>query len=335
MSLYIGFILSLLIILETNAQIRITVDPEVVYQQNFEGWGTSICWWGELEGNGSAEYRKKIADVLIDPDSGLGFNIFRYNIGGGDQSGHNHMRPGGAIPGYKPSQAEPYDWNADQNQRAMALSIAERAKVKNISLIWEAFSNFPPWWMTISGCSAGNVNCADNLKPEFFDDFADYLTDVVKHFRDFRGINFRTVETFNEPSASWWKEGNNQEGCGFNSKQPLMVKLLGRTLISKGLFPSTKVSAADENSVDQAVNGLSVYDDSAFSFMSQINTHTYYGRTPANFSKLYNIAKNRKKLLWQSETGPLAGKGNQDIAMFMSQYIIEDLRMLKPNAWLD
>ncbi|MBN1130897.1 MAG: hypothetical protein JXA71_18050 [Chitinispirillaceae bacterium] len=315
-------------------QTRIIVNPNVTHQP-FEGWGTSICWWGNLEGSGSVAYRNKIADILIDPDSGLGFTHFRYNIGGGDQPGHNHMRTGGAIPGYKPTEAGSYDWTADQYQRNMVTALSERAALKNTGIVWEAFSNSPPWWMTISGCSAGNVNGADNLKTDYFDDFADYLTEVVKHFRDAWGITFHTIGPFNEPSAGWWTEGNNQEGCGFKSNQARMVKLLGKSLVAKGLYPATTVSAADENAVNQAVSGLGSYDDSAFSYMSQINTHTYYGRTAANFTNLSALAATKSKKLWQSETGPLAGKGNQDIAMLMSQYLIQDLRMLKPNAWLD
>jgi O-glycosyl hydrolase len=320
--------------ISVTGQTKITVDPAVTHQL-FEGWGTSLCWWANLEGSGSAAYRDKIADILIDPDSGLGFTIFRYNIGGGDQPGHNHMRNGGAIPGYKPVEGGGYDWTADQYQRNMVAALAQKGAQKKQEIIWEAFSNSPPWWMTLSGCAAGNTNGADNLKPDYFDDFADYLTEVVKHFRDDWGVSFRTVEPFNEPSAGWWKEGNNQEGCGFKAGQSRMVKELGKSLAAKGLFPATSVGAADENAVDQAVSGLAAYDDSAFSFLTQINTHSYYGRTAANFSNLAKLAATKDKILWQSETGPLAGTGNQNIAMLMSQYIIQDLRMLKPAAWLD
>jgi O-glycosyl hydrolase len=317
-----------------HGQTRISVNPAVTYQR-FEGWGTSLCWWANTEGSGSVEYRNKIADILIDPDSGLGFTIFRYNIGGGDQPGHNHMRTGGAIPGYKSADTGAYNWSADQYQRNMVAALVQKGTQKKQEIIWEAFSNSPPWWMTISGCAAGNASGADNLKTECFDDFADYLVEVVKHFRDFWGVTFRTIDPFNEPSAGWWTSGNNQEGCGFKVGQSRMVKELGKSLVAKGLFPETSISAADENAVNQAVSGLTAYDDSAFSYMTQINTHTYYGRTSGNFADLVNLAATKQKVVWQSETGPLAGTGNQDIAMLMSQYIIQDLRMLKPVAWLD
>jgi O-glycosyl hydrolase len=187
----------------------------------------------------------------------------------------------------------------------------------------------------VSGCADGNPSGGDNLKADYFDDFADYLTEVVKHFRDSLGITFRTLEPFNEPSAGWWKGSNNQEGCNFKSNQPKMVKLLGKSLVAKGLFPETSVSAADENAIDAAVSGIKSYDDSALSYVSQINTHGYAGRSTANFTAFANLAASKKKIPWMSESGPLNGTGTQDIAMFMAQNIIQDLKLMKVSAWID
>lgn len=312
----------------------VVVDPNTKYQQ-FEGWGTSLCWWAHQEGGGSAAYLSKIADVLMDPDSGLGYSLFRYNIGGGDCPTCTDIPASRAIPGYKPTETGPYTWTADQNQRNVVAALAAKGKKIQQEVIFEAFSNSPPWWMTVSGCAGGNPSGADNLKSTYFGTFADYLTEVVKHFRDSLGITFRTLEPFNEPSAGWWKCSNNQEGCNFKNNQPLMVKLLGKSLVAKGLFPATHVSAADENSIATAISGLNVYDDSAISYMSQINTHGYKGRSTANFASIAALAASKKKILWMSESGPLSGTGGQDIAMFMAQEIIEDLKLMKVSGWID
>lgn len=48
--------------------------------------------------------------------------------------------------------------------------------------------------MTYSGCCAGNTSLfKDNLKPEYYDDFAHYLVDVCKHYKDTYGIEFKTL----------------------------------------------------------------------------------------------------------------------------------------------
>jgi O-glycosyl hydrolase len=312
----------------------VVVDPTIKYQ-NFEGWGTSLCWWAFQEGGGSSAYLGKIAQVLMDPDSGLGYSIFRYNIGGGDKPGNTSIPANRAIPGYKPTETGPYTWSADQNQRNVVMALSAEGKKIQQPVIFEAFSNSPPWWMTISGSADGNPSCADNLKGAYFTTFADYLTEVVKHFRDSLGIVFRTVEPFNEPSAGWWCGSNGQEGCNFKNNQPSMVKLLGTSLVTKGLFSATHVSAADENSISSAISGFKTYDDSAVSYVSQINTHGYSGRSAANFTAISALAASKNKILWMSESGPLNGTGGQDIAMFMAQEIIEDLKLMKVSAWID
>lgn len=307
----------------------VVVDPQVEHQL-FEGWGTSLCWWSELAGKWSEANRDKLIDAIVDPDTGLGYSCFRYNIGGGDRPDHSHLAEDRAVPGFKKTESGSYDWNADPYQRTILLGIARRAK----NPIFEAFSNSPPWWMTISGCVSGNTDGADNLKPAYFTKFAEYLSDVAKHYKDDHGIVFRTVEPFNEPTAGWWKPNGGQEGCGFKNNQSKLVKELGKQLVAKNLFPATQVSAGDETSLEQAVTQLKGYDDSAFRFMSQINAHSYSGW--ASRKALSSLAQTRKKTLWQSESGPL-GKGSDasDITMWMSNVIIQDLRDMKPNAWID
>ncbi len=318
-----------LCLVSTQAQTTVIIDPNKP-QQKFEGWGMSLCWWAHGAGRWSVANYSHVVDLLVDPNTGLGYNIFRYNIGGGDQPGHAHMRQYGDIPGFKATEAGTYDWTADPYQRNIVAQIAASGK----PIIWEAFSNSPPWWMTISGCAAGNTNGADNLKPTYFNAFADYLTEVVKHFRDSWGISFRTLEPFNEPSAGWWKINNNQEGCGFLNNQNSMVKILGRSLQSKGLNGIT-LSAADENSIADAVTGIGKYDDTALAFVSQLNVHSYNGK-PSR-AAYAAVGTQKAKRIWQSESGPLTwpGGNQMDVSLWMADVIIRDIKEMKSNAWLD
>ena len=314
-----------------QAQTKVVVDPGKKYQL-FEGWGTSLCWWAELTGKWSEANYKKLLGAVADPDTGLSYNIFRYNIGGGDQPGHNHLTKGdggAAIPGYKPTEKGDYDWTADQSQRNIAFALAKMAK----DPIFEAFSNSPPWWMTNSGCVSGGVNGADNLKSDYFDDFADYLSEVAKHFKEEWGITFRTIEPFNEPSAGWWKANGDQEGCGFKNKQSEMIVELGKALKKKGLFPATSVSAADESNIGDALARFNSYSAEARSYMFQVNTHSYSGYDSR--AKLYNAAFAADKRVWQSESGPLHRSGNLDITLWMADVILHDLRDMHASAWVD
>ena len=316
---------------ESQAQTKVVVDPGKRYQV-FEGWGTSLCWWAVKAGAWSESNRSKLLGAIADPDTGLGYTIFRYNIGGGDQPGHNHLDKGdgGAnVPGYKPTEKGDFDWTADPYQRTIAIELSKRVK----SPIFEAFSNSPPWWMTKSGCVSGSSDGSDNLKEDYFDDFADYLSEVALHFKKEWGITFRTVEPFNEPSAGWWKANGGQEGCGFKNNQTKMIVELGKALQKKGLFPETSVSAADETNIGDALNQFNKYSSEALSYMFQVNTHSYSGGD--NRAKLFNAAFAKDKKVWQSETGPLHKSGDENIALWMAGVILADLRDMKASAWVD
>ena len=173
-----------------------------------------MCWWANIVGGWPESDQEEICTWITSP-AGLNMNLFRFNIGGGDAPGHNHFRKdGGAMPGYRSAPGTAYNWNADGHQRAIAL----RLKAKCPAAIFEAFANSPPWWMTKSGCSSGNTNGATNLRENAYADFADYLTEVVRHYRDADHLVFRTLEPMNEPDASWWKALGKQEGCGVSAE---------------------------------------------------------------------------------------------------------------------
>ncbi|HEV8551216.1 MAG TPA: glycoside hydrolase, partial [Polyangiaceae bacterium] len=297
--------------------------------QTFEGWGTSLCWWANHVGGWDTDGRNAVVDAVVDPTNGLGYNVFRYNIGGGDAPDHDHMDQYRDMPGFEPS-AGTWDWDADANQRAVLQRIVERGQ----SVIVEAFSNSPPYWMTKSGCASGSSDGSNNLKDDSYDAFADYLTEVVKHYKESFGITFRTLEALNEPNANWWKSNGSQEGCHFSpSNQQTIIKAVAKQLTTKGLTDTT-VSASDENSMDDAVTNLGTYDATSLAAMSQMNTHSYAGSKRADLRKL---ATSKNKRLWQSETGPLSVDLSGDLAaaIFMAGRIITDLRDLQPNAWVD
>ncbi len=296
--------------------------------QTFEGWGTSLCWWANHVGGWSATARNAVVEAVVNPTSGLGYNIFRYNIGGGENPAHEHMDQHREMPGFLPS-AGTWNWDADANQRAILQRISESPGV-----ILEAFSNSPPYWMTKSGCASGSSDGSNNLKDDQYDAFAEYLTEVVKHFRDSFGITFRTLEPVNEPNANWWKSNGTQEGCHFApSNQETILRAVAAKLTAKGLT-GTSLSGTDENSLDDAYNNLRAFNATTIAAIVQMNVHSYAGTRRAEVRAL---AASKGKRLWQSESGPLNQTlaTDTDAALFMAGRIITDLRDLQPAAWVD
>ncbi|MET0791716.1 MAG: glycoside hydrolase [Polyangiaceae bacterium] len=306
----------------------IKVNPAIKHQ-TFEGWGTSLCWWADHVGGWSATNRNAVVDAVIDATNGLGYNVFRYNIGGGENPAHDHMGQYKEMPGFEPS-AGTWTWDADANQRAILQRIVERGS----DLVLEAFSNSPPYWMTKSKCASGNTDGSNNLLDDSYDAFADYLTEVVKHYHDSFGITFRTLEPLNEPNANWWKSNGGQEGCHFSpSNQQTIIQAVNAKLTAKGLTGTT-VSASDENSLDDGNTNIRGFSTATLAAMSQMNVHSYGG---SQRSQLRALATSKGKRLWQSESGPLNQTlaDDTEAAIFMAGRVITDLRDLQAEAWVD
>src|SRR2546430_1061044 len=73
----------------------------------------------------SAAARNALVDAVVDPVQGLGYNIFRYNIGGGENPAHEHMARFREMPGFEPTMGT-WTWDADANQTAILQRIMER-----------------------------------------------------------------------------------------------------------------------------------------------------------------------------------------------------------------
>jgi O-glycosyl hydrolase len=295
------------------------VDPAVRYQ-TFEGWGVSLAWWAKVVGGFPDSYRNDYMEKVFDPVKGLGFNIVRYNIGG-DENPSLHTLPFRVrMEGFEPAPGQ-WNWDADAGQRW----VLQQAKARGVNL-FEAFSNSPPYWMTVSGsvtgAKDGNQN---NLATDHAKDFADYLATVVEHFKDREGIVFRTLEPFNESNSGWWYYGNVFEGCHFDPHyQGSIIKKVGKALAERNL--TTRVSASDENSIDDTLGCFQSYPPEAQDFLSQINTHSYGG---SKRKELAQAAAAASKTLWQSEYGDTDASG-----ITLSYQILVDMHQMHPAAWI-
>ena len=301
-----------------NAGYRAIIDPSIQYQ-TLQGWGTSLAWWGNVVGGFPEPARSDYIQKVFDPVQGLGLNVVRYNIGGGENPAYHFMEYRAAVPGFEPSPGV-WDWTADANQR-WVLNAAITAGVDT----FEAFSNSPPYWMTNSGSVTGAPNGGDNLDPAYYDAFADYLTEVVLQFRDAWGITFQTLEPLNEPISSWWRFGGRQEGCHFErASQAAIIQRVATSLASKGL--STTASASDENTIDLALGSFRSFSPAVKSSLSRINTHAYGG---SQRTQLANEANSNSKDLWMSEYGDGDASG-----LTMSRKILSDMKNMRPISWV-
>ena len=324
-----------------SAPAQVTVVDLSARQQTLEGWGVSLCWWANMCGRWSNEASLDTLLTWLCSPRHLGYSLFRYNIGGGDDPQWTHCTPHhfGArrgkglraeMEGFQVAADGAYHWERDAAQRRVLL----RLKQLRPDAQFEAFSNSPPYFMTVSGCCAGaQVATDDNLRPDCYEAFAQYLIDVCLHFRDSLGIEFLTLEPFNEPMTDYWQANGGQEGCHFDvTSQLAFLKVLSPRLSASGL--KTRLSASDETSVQQSVRDLEAYlaDGDAVEDLWQWNTHSYEATDSARV-RLRELASAVGLRLWQSETGA-SGRGLHG-NLQMAQRLIDDMRLLQPTAWMD
>ena len=318
---------------------EVEVHPGVRYQE-IEGFGTALGWWTNVVGGWDEPTRSDIIRLVFDKKEGLGLSIIKYYIGGtenpdcpADTDGETHFAYSREMEGFKLTEDGPYDWTREANQRRVLQEVMENYDIDGV----EANALTGPWWMTVSGCVAGHVEPGvPNLKETYYDDYADYLVTVVKHFREQWGVTFQTISPFAEASQDFWKMGGNQEGCFHTNEQAnRLVKLLGRKLEESGL--PTTVSAPDEWSVGESIDVYQSFDDKAKSVISAIGAHSYWGSLRDRYA-FRNLVKAEGKKAIMSETSERGGYEDDHVGMHgaleMAWHLTTDIRDMGSHIWL-
>lgn len=308
-----GVVSSLLAPAQTTNVVR--VDPHFVLVNNFEGWGTSLCWWANVVG-GYAN-RTTYASLAF---SALKLNIVRYNIGGGENPAiTNTMEYRARMEGFEPTHGV-WNWNADANQRWMLKQAVALGANKVV-----AFANSPPWWMTVSGSVTGSAGgTGNNLQTGYEAAFADYLATVVSNLTVLDGIHFDLVTPMNEPTANWWIYGGRQEGCHMGAaQQARVVNDLHAALQAQNL--NAGIDASEDTDEQDTINSINAYG-SVQSQVALIASHTYGANNPTG---LRNLAAGLLKPAWISEYGDGDGSG-----MTMARRIHDDITKAWVRAWI-
>ena len=303
----------------------------------FEGWGTSMGWWGNRLGY-SDDMSQQAAEELYSED-GLGLDIVRYNVGGGDDPTHNHItRSDSKLPCFAVPETEAdgslktdedgnvlysYDWEADHNQ----VNVLTRIKDVNPDVHIEGYTNSPPWFMTNSGCSSGGVNAAENLDPKNYGIFAEFLADVTQHMAEI-GLPFDSYSPMNEPDPRtnyWGANSPKQEGnhVAPGANQSGLLKALKDEYASRNI--DTLVAGPDETDIGYTISSYNALTDEGKAALDRIDTHTYGG---SNRAGLKQTAVDAGKNLWMSEVdGGWNGFG-------LADRIITDLNGMQASAWV-
>ena len=323
--------------------------------QTMEGWGTSIAWWGNMIGDwtqpgaSGKELRDELSDLLFS-DEGLGLNIIRYNIGGGDDPSHDHLsRLEAHMPGFAASEADImagiYDWDKDANQvysmkKAISTRETNRA-ARGISndIITEFFSNSPPWFLTRSLCTVGygtsTSNTGNNIADNKMPTFAKYLADVTNHFAG-EGIKIDYLVPLNEGDSKHWNQNadqiSKQEGCMISagtSQNALYDAMRAQTLPA-----DTSLAGLDETSTAKSISSWNSLSNANKEAIAKFGTHTYEANER---SSLRTTIANAGKKLWMNEVCVSTGNWaptSMSTPMQLNTSLLADLKDMRVSAWI-
>ncbi|MFD0203155.1 MULTISPECIES: beta-1,6-galactanase [Saccharothrix] len=322
-----------------RADATIGVNPGVNYG-TWEGWGTSLAWWANVFGD-----RDDFADLFFTTKTvtyngvampGLGLNIARYNLGASSWNAVNGERMVASpnIPRFKqiegfwqdwnnedPNSAA-WNWNADAKQRAALVKATQRGAMS------ELFANSPMWWMCLNHNPSGAASASDtNLQPWNHRQHAHHLAVTARRARDQWGVNFRTVDPFNEPSSNYWHANGTQEGCKIDATTQRSVLAHLRTELNRQGLSGTRISASDETGYDLARTTWNSFDATTKGLVNQVNVHGYQG-TGGRRDLLSSDVRAAGKVLWNSEHGDGDGSGLQT-----ARCLLLDFTWLHPTAW--
>ena len=195
---------------------------EFVEHQTFEGFGTSSAWWSQTIAD--EETAREIARLLYDDETGLGLDIYRYNIGGGEKENPDcriwdvNRRTESFYVFNKETGEYEYDFSRDANARRM-LDMAVEYGAKEVIL----FCNSPHFSMTASGhASGGLTEYASNLPKENYAAFVDYVLTIADWFVA-QGYPVTAISPINEPMWKWGGDWVGQEGCHYTADETVEV----------------------------------------------------------------------------------------------------------------
>jgi O-glycosyl hydrolase len=309
--------------------------------QTWRGFGTSSCWWSQYVGSwdkpygdGTVPVREQIAKWLYSRDEGIGLTIYRYNVGAGSADSQkgtfwdNNRRAHSFI-----GVDGEYNWNKDKNAVWFMKYCVDLGGIKDVVF----FCNSPLEKLTRNGLAhmtEGGEN--DNLAPENYEAFADYVFDVAEHFRA-EGIPVTDISPINEPQWDWF---NGQEGCHYEPAQMAEVlKVFVEEVDERGLGDELRISTPESGEwggrTREYVKAI-LDDEELGAYFKTLDIHSYWSNAEAKtkFKSWVDDKYPGTELIMSEWCEMVNGKDyTMDSAYNMADVIWEDMTILDVTSW--
>ena len=308
--------------------------------QTFRSFGTSTCWWAQ--NIDTEEKADAIAKALFSDEEGLGLDVIRYNVGGGEADnpdsriGDTARRTESFYVFDEEKGEYVYDFTRDANARRV-LDKALEYGAKEVVL----FCNSPHYSMTVSGhASGGFEKKQSNLPPENYDKFVDYLLTIADWFVS-EGYPVTYISPINEPQWDWGGEWVGQEGCHYEPQE--VAVLMGKFAAEmQKRNTSYKLSGMETGQLSWDYNDylFKYFENEAVNaYCDTFAGHSYWldgnKNEKANFGNTFK-EKYPDKVFEMSEWCELPltiDSKTIDSGLHMANVIIEDLTLLNAVSW--
>lgn len=313
---------------------------EFVKNQTFESFGTSSAWWSQTIDN--EEDAREIARLLYDDETGLGLDVYRYNIGGGEKENPNtriwdvNRRAESFYVLNEETGEYEYDFTKDANARGM-LDMAVEYGASEVIL----FCNSPHFSMTASGHASGGLTpYASNLPKENYQAFVDYLLTIADWFVA-QGYPVTAISPINEPQWSWGGDWVGQEGCHYSADEAVELLECFALEMQKRNSPY-KLNGPENGELSPAYYE---YIDKFFAseilmdFCDTYSTHSYWidnklDLKAAAGEKFRNERPDLKIEMSEWCELPLTIDSTTiDSGLYMANIMIQDLNLLGAVSW--
>jgi O-glycosyl hydrolase len=357
---------------EEEARIeKFVIEPEKEYQ-SIDNFGASDAWSIQQIGVWPVEKRKTMATWLFSTENdeegnpkGIGLSLWRFYIGAGSKEQGDSSKIDNPL---RRSECflmpdGTYNWNKQWGQR----QFMQEAKLLGVRQFLGFIYSAPTYWTKNGLATNLGRNGTFNLHDDKYDDFANYVADVVEGIEKNDGIRFNYISPFNEPDGHWNWDGRGQEGTAATKFEiAKTVKLISREFEKRKL--DTKIIGPESSDLqclydlephiksDRGYQIQSYYtSDSTESYIGNLYNvpnitagHSYWTTTPVDRLRsirmnLNNTIKANNVRFWQSELCVMSndeeiGGGNKKdltmkTALYIARVIHHDMVYANSSAW--
>jgi len=318
--------------------------------------------WPDATRNRAAEWLFSTETDSQGNPKGIGLSLWRTIIGEGSADQANsgfranswfremecYLAPDGS-----------YDWTKQAGEQWFMSKAREYGVNK-----FTAWTGSPPYFMTKNGYVFSTSDVPTfNCQPDKYDDFANFLADVVKNYEN-KGYNIVTVCPFNETQYEWNAEVGQAQQSGTkatNAEIAVVTRIIDEVFTQKGVNAKIMIPEAAQlkylfegsgNTVNQVASFFNASSPSYIGDLPNLSKniagHSYFSNGTTNES-----LRQRKSLrtalagygldYWQTEYSLLgtAYQQNKDVstfqeidyALWMSRIIHTDLVFGNATGW--